>query len=67
MLLLGVSTPQGPELHLDAYGRHALLVLLNVSKLQWPELHMDVSTLYVGCRDVCVQERFTIYKAVKMN
>jgi hypothetical protein len=42
VLLLDVSTPQGPELHLDVSGQQETLMLLEVSTLQGSELHLDV-------------------------
>jgi hypothetical protein len=45
VLLLEVSTPQGPELHLDMSVLQRPVRLLEVSTPQGPELHLDVSTL----------------------
>jgi hypothetical protein len=42
LLILNVSTSQGPELHLDMSGQQEPLLLLDVSSLQGPELHLDV-------------------------
>ncbi len=43
MLLLEVSTPQGPELHLNVSALQRIMLLLEVSTPQGPELHLDVS------------------------
>jgi hypothetical protein len=40
-----VSTPQGPELHLDVSTIQRPLLLLDVSTPQGLELHLDLSTL----------------------
>ncbi len=45
VLLLEVSTLQGPELHLDVSGLKRNVLLLEVSTLQGPKLHLDVSAL----------------------
>ncbi len=46
-VLVYVSTPQGPELHLDVstLQRGLPVLLLDVYTPQWPKLHLDVSTL----------------------
>ena len=55
MLLLDVSTLQGPELHLEVSGQQETTGLdvstsqgaelyLDMSTLQWPMLHLEVST-----------------------
>ena len=43
VLLLEVSTLQGPELHLDVSALQGNVLLLEVSTLQGPELYLDVS------------------------
>ncbi len=43
--LMDVSTPQGPQLHLNLPGQEEPLLLLDMSKLQRPELHLDVPRL----------------------
>jgi hypothetical protein len=45
VLLLEVSTIQGPELHLDVSALQRSVLLLEVSTLQGPELQLDVSAL----------------------
>jgi hypothetical protein len=45
VLLLEVSTLQGPELHLDVFALQRSVLLLEVSTLQGPELQQDVSAL----------------------
>jgi hypothetical protein len=45
VLLLEVSTTQGPELHLDVSALQRLVLLLEVSTPQGPELHLNVSAL----------------------
>ncbi len=45
MLLLEVSIPQRPELHLDVSTLQRLVLLREVSTPQGPELHLDMSTL----------------------
>ncbi len=45
VLLLEVSTPQGPELHLNVSALQRLVLLLKVSTQQGPELHLGVSTI----------------------
>ncbi len=42
MLLLEVSTLQGPEMHLDVPRQQEPVLLLEVSTLQGPEMHLDV-------------------------
>ncbi len=48
-VLVYVSTPQGPELHLDMSVLQRPELLLDVYSIlytpQWPKLHLDVSTL----------------------
>jgi hypothetical protein len=43
VLLLDVSTPQGPELQLDMSTLQRHVLLLDVSTPQGPELQLDVS------------------------
>ncbi len=43
VLLLEISTPQGPELHLNVSGQQEPLLLLHISTLQGPELQLDGS------------------------
>ena len=45
MLFLEVSTPQGPELHLNVSALQRPVLLLEVSTTQGPELHLDLSAL----------------------
>jgi hypothetical protein len=45
VLLLEVSTLEGPEMHLDVSALKRSVLLLEVSTLQRPELHLDVSAL----------------------
>ncbi len=45
LLLLEVSTPQGPELHLNVSALLRYVLLLEVSTPQGPELHLNVSAL----------------------
>jgi hypothetical protein len=45
VLLLEMSTLQGPELHLDVSALQRNVLLLEVSTLQGPKLHLDVSAL----------------------
>ncbi len=52
MLLLEVSTPQGPELHLDVSTLQRPVLHLEVSTPQPLKLHLDLSTL-----QRCVQHR----------
>jgi len=44
VLILELSTPQGPELHLDVSTIQMPVLLLGVFTPQWPELHLDLST-----------------------
>ena len=53
VLLLEVSTLQGPELHLDVSALREVYVLLLEVSAKGPELHLDVSTLQ---RDVLLLE-----------
>jgi hypothetical protein len=45
VLLLKVSTQQGPKLHLDVSTLQRPVLLLEVSSPQVSELHLDLSTL----------------------
>ncbi len=45
VLLLKVSTLQGPELNLDVSALQRNVLLLEASTLQGPELHLDVSAI----------------------
>jgi hypothetical protein len=44
-LKLEVSTPQGPELHMNVSALQRYVLLLEVSTTQGPELHLNVSAL----------------------
>ncbi len=44
-MILEVSTPQGPELHLGVSTVQRPVLLLEGSTPQGPELHLDVSTV----------------------
>jgi hypothetical protein len=50
-LHLDVSTSQGPELQLDVSGQQEPLLLFNVSTLQGPDLLLELSIVYttVAC------------------
>jgi hypothetical protein len=41
VLLLDMSTPQRPEMHLDVPGQQEPMLLLDMSTPQGPDLHLD--------------------------